>query len=211
MDHSHMANFILFGGSFNPFHNGHFQMVHAAHKHCPKTPIILIPAGSPPHKQNVKQLSFEHRYQMLKNLAKEEGEWLRCSDIEGKATEPTYTLHTIRAFQKKHPKSKLFFLIGGDSLRDLPKWFCFKELVSEVQLLIIERPGVNTDAALTALEVHLSPYELNLLREHTIPMRPSELSSSKIREGIEAGVTLKETVPRAIFSYLEKRDLLGGF
>lgn len=206
-----MTDLILFGGSFNPFHNAHLRMVLAAHEAFPEHTILLVPAGSPPHKQNTKQLSFEHRFQMLSKLAEEIGPWLQCSDIEGQATSPTYTLHTIRAVQKQHPEAKLYFLIGGDSLRDLPKWFGFQSLVKETQLLIIERPGIDTDLALAALEAHLSPYEVDALRAHTIPMKPSELSSTALRKGIESGMNVQEDVPECIYNYLKERDLLGEF
>ncbi|MDF1664504.1 MAG: nicotinate (nicotinamide) nucleotide adenylyltransferase [Planctomycetota bacterium] len=206
-----MTDLILFGGSFNPFHNAHLQMVLAAHQAFPKHSIVLIPAGSPPHKQNAKQLSFEHRFQMLHRLAKEMGPWLQCSDIEGQATSPTYTLHTIRAVQKEHPEAKLYFLIGGDSLRDLPKWYGFQSLVKEAQLLIIERPGINTESAFQELEAHLSPYEVESLRAHTIPMNPSELSSTALRKGIQEGERVSEDVPGCIYEYLKERDLLGTF
>lgn len=206
-----MTDLILFGGSFNPFHNAHLEMVLAAHRAFPEHSIVLIPAGSPPHKQNTKQLSFEHRFQMLQALAEEMGPWLQCSDIEGEARAPTYTLHTIRAVQKQHPEAKLYFLIGGDSLRDLPKWFGFQSLVKEAQLLIIERPHVDTELALVALEAHLSPYEIESLRNHTIPMIPSELSSTAVRKGLEDGKSMVGDVPKSIFEYLDKRDLLGEF
>ena len=206
-----MTDLILFGGSFNPFHNGHYQMVLAAHKAFPLHTVVLIPAGSPPHKQNAKQLSFEHRFQMLQALAEDMGAWLECSDIEGQATGPTYTLHTVRAMQARHPQAKLFFLIGGDSLRDLPKWYGFQELIKEVQILTIERPGINTEEAFAGLEAHLLPYELEKMREHTLPMAPSDLSSTSLRSALEAGRCARDDVPEIIYDYLEKRDLLGKF
>jgi nicotinate-nucleotide adenylyltransferase len=202
---------ILFGGSFNPFHNGHLSMIEAAHRFLPEARIVLIPAGSPPHKQDQNRLPFKHRFQMLTKLADELGPWLCCSDIEARQTGPTYTINTLRRFREEQQEEALYFLIGGDSLRDLPKWFQFEDIINEVQLLIIERPGIDTDRALEYLSEFLAVEQIDALRRHTIAMAMSSLSSTQIRLALGESADLSEIagdLPAKIFEYLTENQLL---
>jgi nicotinate-nucleotide adenylyltransferase len=201
-------SFVLFGGSFNPFHNGHLKMVEAAHAAYPRSQIVLIPAGSPPHKQGQEQISFEHRFTMLKELAEQLGSWIECSDIEGQQKAPTYTLDTIRRFRQQREPCSLYFLIGGDSLKDLHKWHQFKNLISEVQILTIERPGIGTDSAFESLAKHVDRSTLEKLRQHVIAMPLCSLSSSQLRLDHANGQRIDSEVPATIYNYLRDHQLI---
>lgn len=197
---------MLFGGSFNPFHNGHLAMARSAHAFLPHAQVVLIPAGSPPHKQNHTILSFKHREAMLQALATQQGPWLEVSDIEERRQGPTYTIDTVRAFQEERPGT-VYFLIGGDSLRDMPKWYQFQDLIAEIQLLVIERPGTNTEAALQSLAAHISPQQLSELRQHLVPMEPIEISSTEIRDAAAKGQNPHQRLPAVIAKYLDQHQL----
>lgn len=201
---------ILFGGSFSPFHNGHLEMVHAALKALPEAELWFIPAGSPPHKAG-PALSFEQRCQMLERLAMSLGPRVKVCTIEGRLSPPTYTISTLRALRHEDPDfhGKLYFLIGGDSLRDLRKWRSWRELLDEVSFLIVERPGVDTEAALRELEPALPPEQIEDLRRGIIASTPSELSSTSIRKGLQAQRALTDSVPREVADFLVEHKLLS--
>lgn len=198
---------ILFGGSFNPFHNAHLAMALAVHDFLPQAQLVLVPAGSPPHKSGQPLLPFEHRRAMLEDMARALGSWASVSDIENRRAGPTYTVETIARF-KDDFAGPLYFLIGGDSLRDLPKWRRYRELVAQVQLLIIERPGYDSSRALDELAAELDVETIATLRRHIVAMPPHDLSSTDIREQLRAGRSIEELVPSPVLRYLQDHALL---
>jgi nicotinate-nucleotide adenylyltransferase len=110
----------LFGGMFNPVHNGHLLIAEAAREKHRLSRVIFLPAGLPPHKKRPRT-SAAHRLAMLR-LAIRGNPAFQISDWEIRQGRVVYTYQTLEHFRRARPKDSLFFLVGADSLKNLPHW-----------------------------------------------------------------------------------------
>jgi nicotinate-nucleotide adenylyltransferase len=110
----------LFGGTFNPVHNGHLLIAEAARESFKLDRVIFIPAGRPPHKKNPRT-SAAHRLAMLR-LAIRGNPFFTIQDWEIRQNRVVYTYETVEHFRSRWPKGPLYFIVGSDSLKNLPKW-----------------------------------------------------------------------------------------
>jgi nicotinate-nucleotide adenylyltransferase len=127
----------LLGGTFNPVHGGHLLIAEAARQAFHLDRVIFVPAGQPPHKKR-PLTSAQHRLAMLR-LAVRGNPFFRISDWEIKQKRVVYTVETLEHFRKQWPKAALHFIIGSDSLKDLPRWKDSKRLRSLCRFVIQER------------------------------------------------------------------------
>ncbi len=118
----------LFGGTFNPVHDGHLLIAEAARETHDLDQIIFVPAGMPPHKRQPRT-SAKHRLAMLR-VAVRGNPHFKISDWEIRQKRVVYTFETLEHFRKTYPSAKFFFLVGSDSLKDLPRWREAKRLPS---------------------------------------------------------------------------------
>ena len=180
----------LFGGAFNPVHNGHMAVAEAAIKEAGLDRLIFIPTGNAPHKKET-DISREDRYQML--LAATEGkERMSVSDYEIRRHEVNYSADTVTHFSLLYPDEKLYFIIGDDSYNQLDTWHEPHRIMKLSTLLVFPREGA---------EVKKPAIK--------IPMDKVEVSSSEIREKIKMGKDCRNLLPKKVFDYIIKRNLYG--
>jgi len=110
----------LLGGTFNPVHYGHLVIAEAARETFRLDRVVFVPAGLPPHKRAPKT-SARHRLAMLR-LAVRGNHAFIVSDWEIRQGRVVYTYETLEHFQKTQPRAALYFIIGSDSLKSLPRW-----------------------------------------------------------------------------------------
>ncbi|MEN0111436.1 MAG: nicotinate (nicotinamide) nucleotide adenylyltransferase, partial [Planctomycetota bacterium] len=111
----------VFGGSFDPVHIGHVRLARACRDQASLDRVWFVPAATQPHKPGGPVASGEDRLAMLRlALADEPG--LEASPIELDRGGVSYTVETLRAIAESQPAAELFFLMGADTLRDLPNW-----------------------------------------------------------------------------------------
>ena len=110
----------LFGGAFNPPHNGHMSVARCAIKEATLDKLIFIPTGNAPHKEET-QISREDRYNMVSEAISGE-EKMSVSDYEIKRSEVNYSANTVEYFKSLYPEDELFFIIGDDSYTQLDTW-----------------------------------------------------------------------------------------
>lgn len=135
---------VIYGGTFNPIHNGHLYPAIESAKSVNAQKLIYLPCHIPPHKETPNVSSF-HRLQMTKLALQNLDDSplsIEVSDYETQLTTPSYTRQTIEYFHNKYPKHKLYFLIGMDSLINFHLWFKWQEVFSFCDLLVMQRPGV---------------------------------------------------------------------
>lgn len=146
----------LYGGTFNPVHNGHVAAAHGAKKSMSLDKVIFIPSGHPPLKGNDGLAEGKHRAAMLDcALAGEHG--MEVSTIEIDRDGPSFTVDTVRILRTRFPAdSELFFLLGDDCVDRLPQWKGIDELHDILRFLIIPRFEENAaqhDDRLISLEM----------------------------------------------------------
>ncbi len=214
----------LFGGSFNPIHNGHLTIAHVAHDRLPLDKVLFIPTGDPPHKQDGSLAPSRDRYEMVRRAIADTPVF-DLSDIELRRTGKSYTVDTIRTLAQQYgPTVHLFFLIGLDAFLDFPNWKSPMELLHLCRFVIVPRPGQSFQSltqmpllpalapqVLTQLDKgHLSKLDIEIPScpgVTCLPMPPCSISASEIRQRIQRGETTANMLPLPVESYILKHRL----
>lgn len=197
---------ILFGGSFDPVHEGHIRVAEYAREHLGAERAILIAAGRSPHKEQNPLASGEHRMAMLR-LAIEGHAGLEASDVEVNRPQPSYTYDTVEHFRNLYGDSTiLYWLLGADLVRDLGTWYRVCELVDHCRIAVMVRGGYE-GPDLSGLEGQIGAARVDQLRQWVIPTPAIEVSSTEIRKRLAEGKPLRDEVPAAVAAYIARHGL----
>lgn len=197
---------ILFGGSFDPVHTGHITVARSALKKLEACELIFIPARRSPHKKNTPDATGEQRKQMLE-LAISDYPELKVSDIELDRPAPSYTFDTVKHFKENAPyETKIYWLIGADSVSELAKWYKVNELFEICTICVMNRGGIEEpDYDKFAAE---SSFEMaDKLRRNAVKTPKINISSTEIRHKAAAGQSISGMVPREVESYIINKGL----
>lgn len=192
----------IFGGTFDPIHIGHLILAEEAWFQLKLDCIYLVPAGDPPHKKGVDLSPVEQRIRMCK-LATADIDYLHVSRIDADRPGPHYTSDMVRLlYQRVGPDTEFYFLMGLDSLRDLPAWHEAQWLVDNCRLVALNRHDVSLDWE--KLEA-----ELPGVREKVIilDMPELEIASHTLRERVRNGEPIRHQVPRVVEEYIYAEGL----
>ena len=195
----------IFGGSFDPVHYGHLLLAECCREQGRLDRVLFVPAASPPHKQDHRLSPAEARVQMLR-LATGGHEAFEVSTVEIDRGGVSYTVDTLTALSEQQPEDALFFLLGSDSLHDLPHWREPGRICQLATPLVVQRPGEDAPDV-SVLAPFLSPERLNEIREHRIDMPAMGISASDIRAQVAAGRSIRYRTPRAIEKYIQEQGL----
>lgn len=190
----------LFGGTFDPIHNGHIKAAHTAARDLRLNRLILIPAGDPPHKTGRVITDKLHRLAMVQKAAEAEG--FSVSDWELNRREKSYSLDTIRHFTAIYPEDELFFIIGADSFRDLPKWWHYRELMALCVFAVVSRPDVPRETLLSQFCGDEKPPRVFFLNDVAV-----DVSSTQIRAMAARGEDVSSLVPPTAAEYIKTHKL----
>ena len=191
----------VLGGTFDPVHNGHLHIARSLRQALDLDRIVWVPAGRPPHKAGQIVSSDRDRLAMLR-LALAESPFDEISTVDIDRAGPSYTADTLELLQEQLAPARLVFLIGEDSLRDLPTWHDPDRIVSAAELAVAGRPGIDADLETVA---HAIPRIRE--RVHIVPMEELAISSSEIRQRVRAGEPLTGLVPPAVAEYIRNHAL----
>jgi len=196
---------LLFGGTFNPVHNGHLVVSRFMAEKLGADKVCIIPNGDPPHKNGT--VPKEHRYAMLKAAVTTNdlfsNDFFDISRYEIEKKKPSYTLETIRYFKSILPKiDKPYWLIGPDNLEDLKNWYKINELIQEC-IFVVGISALTTDVFQKIKELQLTT---DILVE-TVIIPHLDIRSTHIRERIEKGLPIRHYVPDAVADYIEEHEL----
>ncbi len=188
----------VYGGTFDPIHNAHIAMAETARAEKRLDTVLFVVSARPPHKSQEKPgASAEERYDMVR-LALEGRPGLDASRIELDRSGPSYMADTLDAIHAQYPEALLYLIIGMDSLADLPQWHHSGHILELAQLLAIPRPGQwNIDPSMKG------HYEI-------LPFRQVELSSTDVRQRIQAGGGLDTVAPEPVVRYIRERGLYAA-
>lgn len=195
----------ILGGSFNPVHYGHLLMAECALESCRLDEVWLMPAAVAPHKQSAHTPSAEMRIEMLQ-LAIGGDTRLKVSDMETRRGGVSYTVDTLRQLQQEDPGRHLFFILGADSLRDLPHWREPAE-ICQLALLAVIRRADWPEPNFSVLSGLVSAERIALFQKLQVEMPLIELSSSDLRQRVAEGRSIRFRTPRAVETYIEMQGL----
>ena len=208
----------LYGGTFDPFHNGHLRMAIEVKEAFGLPGIVLLPAHDPPHKPGRPVSDAPHRLAMLR-AAVEGLEGFTVSDAEIRRGGPSYTLVTVREFQAANPGSDVLFVMGADSFAEIDTWYRSGELLSACDFVVLPRPGNDSaSAAPPGLRIeretpHCYSWEgaawrLPGGRRAFCPALPAlDIASSAIRERVRGGRCIRGLVPEAVERHIAAHRL----
>jgi nicotinate-nucleotide adenylyltransferase len=195
----------LFGGSFNPIHNGHLIVARAVAERLSLSRVVFIPSPSPPHKANVDLADASDRLEMVRlAIAGQRG--FEASDFEVRQGGVSYTILTVEAFQKSAAGQTLHWIIGGDTLPELHTWYRVRELVERCRIVTAVRPGFEVPD-LSALERVLTVDQVRRLKEDILPTPRIDISATDIRRRAAEGRSIRYLVPEPVRQYIEQRGL----
>ena len=188
----------LFGGTFDPIHNGHIEAANSAQLILKLDKVIMVPAGDPYLKRSKLVASPKERYRMV-SLAIRKIPSLEVSDIEIFRSGPSYTIDTVR--ELKREGHEVIVLLGTDSIIEMDKWQDPDLLHSECEVVGLTRPGFQIDKS----KSYLSRQRKYSLR--TIEVNSSEISSTRVRNLIQDGVDVADLIPQEVNEYIKKEKL----
>ncbi|WP_028582460.1 nicotinate (nicotinamide) nucleotide adenylyltransferase [Desulfogranum japonicum] len=204
----------LFGGSFDPVHNGHIAIGRYVLMHHCLREILYIPAPSPPHKNSLGA-SFAHRVAMLE-LALHNEPHLHISLIENEYEGPSYTVETIEKLMARNPHTRYSMIIGGDSLKDLGSWYCSERILSLVNIIVVGRDLMSSsylERCIISLKPafrwhresnsYLSDVGTSLVCHGNLHL---PISSSQVRADLSHNRCPAEVNP-AVYSYIREHNL----
>ena len=190
-----MKPVVIFGGSFNPIHNGHLIIIQMISEMIDFERFFIVPAKiSPFKKENSGIIPFVKRFEWVKSAA--EGiDRIEVSDIEGETIcEVSYTIDTVRAFHKKF-ENPLLLTVGGDSFESFEKWKDWKEILNKCTLLVYPRKK-----EYTFFEKKEIAEDKTIFLEAPI----IEISSSQIRNRIKKRLSIRGFVPQMLEAEIEE-------
>ncbi len=199
----------LYGGSFDPIHVGHLISARSVAEALSFSTVILIPSARPPHKEGAAMTSAEHRLAMVR-LAIEGDPLFEASDVELGRAGPSYTLDTVAEFHRRFgDTAELFWIIGADSLPELPTWHRIDELVKRVTIVTAARPG-SVKPAVADLADAVGEEAARALLSDRCPTPEIDISATRIRARVAAGDSVRYLTPEAVASYIQRHGLYGA-
>ncbi len=199
-----MERLGIFGGTFDPPHLGHLALARAARDALALTQVLWAVAADPPHKRGLVRTPAATRVKLVQAAITGEPD-MSLSRVDLDRPGPHYSVDTVAILQAAHPGAELIFVIGGDSLRDLPTWHDPHELIRRCRLGVLRRPGAAFD--LDALEGAIPGLTERIV---FIDAPPVPESSRAIRARVAAGEPLEGLVPAAVAALIAAEGLYRG-
>ena len=181
----------ILGGNFNPVHNAHLIVADQVRQQLNLDEVLLMPEFLPPHVDKKETIDEFHRLNMLKMaIAGIEGLGIETIELERRGV--SYTYDTMKLLKEKNPDTDYFFIIGGDMVDYLPKWYKIDELVQMIQFVGVQRPRYKAGTSYPIIWVD-------------VPLM--DISSSMIRHFITEGRTPNYLLPKTVLDYIREEGL----
>ncbi len=200
-----MKNIGLFGGTFDPVHNGHLHIARAFADETGLDTVVFLPAGDPYHKPQATQTSAAHRLAMTELAAAEDARFAvsDCDIVRGGAT---YTFDTVQIFRQQFPAARLWWLLGSDSLMRLHTWKKWQTLVKQTHIAVAMREGDSLGQTPRELHAWLGEALQNgSVRILQAPLY--DISSTRIRQDIRNGSLPGGLIPPQVARYIREHGL----
>ncbi|MGL4936221.1 MAG: nicotinate-nucleotide adenylyltransferase [Cetobacterium sp.] len=181
----------IYGGSFNPIHNGHIYIAKFILKKLKLDKLLIIPVGNPSHREN-SLLDGKLRLEMCKIAFRNEVQ-IEISDIEINSKEVCYTYDTLLEVIKMYPNSEYFEIIGEDSGAYFQKWKNYEEILKLSKVVILQRKGYTTTIKSQNI-IHIKNKFLNF-------------SSTELRKAVMSGYSIENMVPKEIEEFIKNNKL----
>lgn len=205
---------LLYGGTFDPPHNGHMNNLRAAAARVMPDKVIVMPAGVPPHKR-ASQTPAALRLEMcacFKALETEAGSNVKSLEVSGWEAERSaagcrnYTVLTLEMLAQKYPQARLYLGIGSDMLLSFDAWYRWQDILALAHLVVTSR-SVGDDESLHEKAKLLDPEGGRIL---FAPVRALPMASSELRARLARGEKCERELPELVRAVIEREGLYGG-
>ena len=214
-----MTRIGLFGGTFDPIHDGHLDVARAARRALDLTHVVLLPSNTPPHRRPA-HASAAHRFAMTA-LAISGEDGLVVSDLETRSAGPSYTASTLDRLQDRGINVReLFYVTGADAFAEIASWREYPQLLDRCHFVVVSRPMRPAPAlrmTLPALADRMIDAALDGTCE--VPVRPSiflvdaptaPVSSTEIRRLVAEAVGVTGLVPDLVAAHIRAHALYAN-
>jgi nicotinate-nucleotide adenylyltransferase len=185
----------IFGGTFDPIHDGHLSLARVAAARCSLDRVLFVPAAHPPHKAGVTHAGYADRVRMAE-LACQGDPRFEVSRIE-EDTACSYSIDTVQKLRVGlAPDDVLYFLIGADAFAEIRSWHRWRDVAKGVRFLVASRPG----------HLYQSPpgVDLDRIDDIEVPISSSEIRRALAARQVPAGL------PPAVLDYVRSHGLYGA-
>jgi len=185
-------NIGIYGGSFNPIHNGHIRLAEALLTQLDEVWFLVSPRN--PLKQQSELADDRRRYDMVR-MALRRKPRLVASDFEFALPRPSYTWNTLQALERAYPDDTFTLIIGGDNWELFDRWYRHEDILKRYHIIIYPRSGFpSKDTPL--------PSGVSLIDAPLLP-----ISSTEIRQKLKLHQSVDEWVPKDVIRYIREHEL----
>lgn len=193
----------IFGGTFDPIHNGHLHIAYEALYKLNLDKVIFIPSGNPPHKTDKVITDATIRYKLVKDVIQNEKKF-EVSDYELKNESLSYTYKTLKYFNEKHEDTEWYFITGADCLMQLDSWKNINEVLSLCNFVVFRRSGYSIEDMLKQKERIEKKFNKKII---FLDIPVIDISSTTIRNKIRNGENISYLVPEKARCMVNKMNL----
>ncbi len=197
-----MRKIGIFGGTFNPIHNGHLNLISSFQKEFNFDEVLLIPTNIPPHKDTVLLANGEDRVNMCR-LAVENWNNITVSEIEFERKDKSYSFVTLTELKKLYKDAEFYFIMGSDMFLSLKTWYRYDEL-KELAVFCTAAREENEFLTLKAFAQELENGGANCC---VLNIDVYELSSTQIRENILFDENCSDFLPKKVYEYIKEKNI----
>ena len=197
----------IFGGAFNPPHNGHVNLAREAIEQLKLRKLLIIPTFESPHK-STRLLPFEQRAEMCRRAFGPLNGSGNCncevviSNIEQEMGGVSYTINTLRELSKRFPDERFFLLIGSDMLFSFREWYRYESVLKESTVCAVARED---DSFTDMVEFANDIGRVKVLQTSVV-----DVSSTEIRERLASDGDVSEFLPQSVAEYIKTNELYRG-
>lgn len=198
----------LYGGTFNPVHEGHISLAREVSVAFGLEKIEFLPCFLPVHR-NVPDVSAEMRRQLLEiSVAPYPELTLNCTEIDRQG--PSYAIDTLSSIAEKFPQQSLCWLMGADSFNSFLSWKNSTGILQLANLIVCERPEILLDKSLFPshhLKQNESLHNFKAGKIAFFSMRPNDCSSSNIRKLLKLGASATGCLSQPVLEFIHHHKL----
>jgi len=192
----------IFGGTFDPPHLAHLILASEAYNQLDLSRVLWVLTPNPPHKGGISAASLDDRLDML-SIAIADNSVFEISRVEIDRPAPHFAADTMRMLADEFTQDELIYLMGGDSLRDLPTWERPGEFLDNCHGLgVMRRPGDTVNLSEINSTLPDIAQKINFVEAPLL-----EISASRIRRNIRAGKPFRYYVPDGVYNLILDRGL----
>lgn len=192
---------VIFGGTFNPFHIGHYEILKALQSDESVEKILLMPDRLPPHKTSEFLIDDETRIEMCRLASKDFPKCQLCL-IEFEREGKSYTVDTVKLLKERYPHKDFAFAIGGDMFVSFKLWRKYEELIKMLSFFVFNRSATDLEEFHNVFEELTEEGMKIILKDDIIPA----VSSTELRQEFENN---KDLIPEKIYKFLKEGGVYG--